>query len=351
VSYETKPIGTDQAEAWDAFVAGHPLGRTWATLAAEKRWRDNGWSLQPVAALTGGVIVAGLTVLTKRLPYTPWAIARIDSLLPAADDVMGSVSALLGAAEQVARERRALEIEARLLLPEDVAVDGVDYGAHIVQGYRGLGYTAVDQFRHTFVLDLRADDETLLKRLTSKCRRDVRKGFREGVTVVNLTDVESLRAFGEAHVRMCRRKALPDQVEAARFDHVLPAFERGYLRLFGAVYEDEPVNMALVDALGMARWEVGASTETLFEKKVPPTGQPLHFGIMQWLRDHGVKYYDMGGAPGREVAKDHPNYPVWRFKKEFGGRYVETIRYHRRTLGLLGGPVMRLVRLSGKLGA
>jgi hypothetical protein len=326
------------------------LGFARITHAARAYWQGNGgWELAPIGAFQGDKLVAGLALFTRRIPYSPWRLGRILAILPLADDVAGSTLALLREAEKVARRQRVLEIDARCMVPEAYPIDGVAYDAGLCQALREAGYLPTEVRDGTYILPINMADEALAESLGKKCRRDVRKGIREGVVVRAMETAEELKLFIDTHREMCLRKDLPAWSQA-RYEGLPPLFERGDVRVFASSYNAQVCNMALIESLGIPRYLLGATTAAAFEKGVPPTGQVLHYAIMQWFRDRGARYYDLGGSPGPEPQEGHPNYTVWRFKHEFGGTYAYWVPYHRRPLGAAGGLLTKLARRLGKLG-
>jgi len=337
------------AERWDAFIAAHPLGKAMATTRGLKAWQASGWSQHLLGAFEGQEVVAGAVACTKKLPHLPWTVARITTFASGGQDRAATASALLAAVRALARRLRAAEIESRCLIPEGVVLNGIPFHADVREELLQAGYAETNSRQGTYMVRIDVDDESLMQSFRSKCRRDARKGLREGVTNEPLDAREDFGFFCESHREMCRRKGLPPVSEAV-YEGMRPMVEAGHLRLFGARYDGHVQNMALVDALGIPRYTLGVATPGAYEKGVPPTGQALHFGIMQWCRDHGKAFYDLGGSPGPEPQPGDPNFSVWQFKYEFGGDYVYMIPYYRRSLGVFGGALMRLARRLGKLG-
>jgi len=338
------------AEGWHDFVAAHPFGNARMTATAERYWQGNGgWRLHSIGAFEGERIVAGLALFTRKVPHCPWRLARILGILPCAEDIVAVTAQLLREAENVAGRERVLEIEARCMVPDDYPIDGVDYAAAVREALAGCGYGAADTTWGTYIIPIDRDDDSLLGSYGKKCRRDVRKGIREGVEVRPMEAAEDLRLFVDTHREMCLRKGLPAWPDA-RYDGLGPLFERGDVRVFGSTYAGGLCNMALIEALGIPRYLLGATTAGAFEKGTPPTGQVLHYSIMQWFRGRGVRYYDLGGSPGPEPEEGHPNYTVWRFKREFAGRYVYWLPHYRRPLSAVGKCLVAAARRLGKLG-
>ncbi|HSW44610.1 MAG TPA: hypothetical protein VLM89_03460, partial [Phycisphaerae bacterium] len=286
--YETKLLDVAQADDWDGLVSAHPFGRGLVTSCSRRHWELNGWSLHVVGLFADKVLRGGSAMVIKRIPRTPWSLARVEALLMDAGDRSGSAVALLKGLERHARALGAAEIELRVPIPESVPIDGVDYYPELRDAVAGSSYEMGTFRPATYLVSLDADDEALLGGYGSKCRRDVRKGLREGVAVEEMRKTEDIRLFFEARGRMAERKGL-DHLSASAFETFLPMFERGYVRLFAAMHAGRTCNMALVDGLGMPRYTLGASMAAAFEKGTPPTGQPLHYEIMRWFRDRGAR--------------------------------------------------------------
>ena len=348
MAYEGRLLSEVEADIWDAFVAKHPFGRGMVATASRQWWGTNGWSLHPIGAFEAGEMVAGAAVVCKKIPCTPWRLARIEALMVNAEDMSGSAEILLAEAERLCRSLGCVEVEIRARIPENTPIDGRDLYTGVQEAVTERGY-ARDAFRPaTYLVPLQRDDEQLLNSYSSKCRRDVRKGLREGVAVTELRADEDLAGFFGAQQQMADRKGIESLSEATQ-KAAQPMYAGGYLRLFAAQYKDLTCNMALVDALGMPRYMLGAATPAAFEKGVPPTGQPLHYEIMRRFRDRGARFYDLGGSPGPVPMEGHPNYTVWRFKHEFGAPYVYMLPYHRKSLSRLGGLALALARKMRRL--
>jgi lipid II:glycine glycyltransferase (peptidoglycan interpeptide bridge formation enzyme) len=110
----------------------------------------------------------------------------------------------------------------------------------------------------------------------------------------------------------------------------------GLMDLFVAEWHETPINYAVVDTVSEPIYHWGATTDAAFSSGCPPTGQLLHFEAMCRYRREGRALYDLGGAPGARPTAPHPNLGVWRFKFNFGGRYVPLIGEWHLELGLAG---------------
>lgn len=348
MSESVQEIGAALEAEWDDFVALHPLGRAFATTAARTLWTARGYALHLIAQTAGQRICAGAALVTKPIPHVPFRFARIEALMPDGADVGGSSAVLIKAAEAVGRRQRVAYLQIPFWIPEGVILEDVDYAGPTARAVRDQSYTNDGQPMATYLADLGGNDEALLERFTSKCRRDVRKGLREGVQVTRLETAEELTEFCERQLEMSERKGVG--VDKAYVPATIgPLFDRGHMMIFAARHEGRICNMAMIDALGIPRYTLGTATPAAFEKGVPPTGQPLHFEIMRCMRDRGKMYYDLGGVPGPVPVEGHPSFTVWRFKHEFGAPYTYMLPLHSKVLGATGRLIVWIARRTGRL--
>lgn len=346
---EAKTLTAANEQEWGALAAAHPFGKALATPEAWVYWQDAGWSQHVVGAFADGRLVGLACLVIRKVSPWPWSLSRLFALLPDASDTPGVSACLLRGVEELARSHRAAEIESQCRIPDPAICGHGEFYEGVRAALVAARYAETPVFRHTYVVRIDVDDDALLGSYQSNCRRDVRKALREGVEVACLDRPEDLHAFCDALERMCLRKGLAEQTSGL-FESYWPLVEKGYFRLFGASYGGVLRNMALIDALGIPQYTLGATLESAFEKGTPPTGQALHYFIMQWFRARGVRYYDLGGSPGPVPQEGHPNYTVWRFKHAFGGPYVHMMHYHRRRLSVPGSLLPVLARRMGRLG-
>lgn len=334
---------------WDAFARGHPLSSCITTSAGRKLCQYRRWPLDLIGALRAGEVRAGAAVVARRVGPLPFSLVRVEAILPDVEDLSGSTRAVLEAVEAYARSRRAWEIETRCTALEDYPLGGIDYSSALRKALAASGYRPVPVRAGTYIVRIDVNDDTLLSSFSRKCRRDVRKGLREGVMVQQVTKPEGFECFVKYQQGMRARKNLPLMRDAALSAYRV-LYDRGFARLFAASYQGRICNMALVDTVGVPRYWFGATAPAAFEKGSPPTGQILHFEIMRVFRDEGLTAYDLGGSPGPEPEEGHPNYTVWRFKHEFGSPFVYRILPHRYEISALGRLVLAAIRRSGRLG-
>ena len=92
-------------------------------------------------------------------------------------------------------------------------------------------------------------------------------------------------------------------------------------QLFLATHDGEVLSGAFILTLGKKAWYMwGAST--IESRKLNPN-ELLHWKIIQWLKQKDYEIYDLQGAVGKDVPKNHPKFGIYLFKRGFGGNFVE----------------------------
>jgi len=96
----------------------------------------------------------------------------------------------------------------------------------------------------------------------------------------------------------------------------------GYLKLFMAYYEGQPIAGTLAFLFGDKAWYIyGASSNSA--RNVMPN-YLLQWTMIKWAKENNCLMYDFRGVPGH-VPEDHPLYGLYRFKKGFNGFYTEFV--------------------------
>jgi|GEM_PF-4359265 len=176
--------------------------------------------------------------------------------------------------------------------------------------------------RHTFILDLQATEETLLKHMDGAARK-IRKAEKEGVTVRSVVSPEELSAFcvlaEETADRVRRRSAytdFPPSFFRTLYQLLSPS---GRARFYVAWYKDQPLAACvfLCSADTMLYYLGGSSRDRELTAKQAPSA--LFWHAIQEAQRLGLRRFDFGGC----TPTDDPNdsrYGVYTFKKRWGGR-------------------------------
>ena len=251
---------------------------------------------------------------------------------------------LLAAADRVAADRSIIEIELRLRVPANDAIEGFEYYSAVTEAVESAGYRAMETFERTYLLRIDQDDDALLTSFSKSCRGTVRRAIKDGADVVIGSGAESLDEFYEPYAETCRRKGAPVVPRETVVDGMAPLVRDGKVLLCHESYAGTKANIVIVDALGVPTYLLGTRTQASVDGEVPSSAQVLQYEIMKHLRDNGKRYYDLGGCEGPTPEKGHPNYGVWRFKHGFRGQYVEFMPYYRKTRGVFSRMLLKLAR-------
>lgn len=261
---------------------------------------DTGQGWRYMATLEGGK--------TGRYLYCPYG--------PVADNPQ-AFDAAIESLLQVARANKCLFVRVE---PID---EGIFAGAAHADFLRGRGFVLSPrqvQPAHTQIIDLTADEETILKGMKSTNRNLHRNIHKKGVTFKtsqNPADLDVLFKFlDETAGRTGFNRQRDDYLrQVARV--LMPA---DAATLYIAKVEREPIGAAFVYDSDDTRTYAHAATS--YEHRKLSAGIPLVTHLIVDAKAKGLKYVDLFGI----APNDDPNHE-WagftKFKKSFGGQSVE----------------------------
>lgn len=176
---------------------------------------------------------------------------------------------------------------------------------------------ARDLYR-TFVLDLTPPLEVLRKQLDGKWRNQLNRAEKNNLTVVSGDGISEFRKFCEVYTQMRERKNFDTTVDISEFAHmqeILPPGQR--MRILLCLVNGVPAAGLVASVMGdSAMYLLGATGDAGLSVK---GAYLLHWTLITWLKERGVRNYDLGGIdPMRNPG-------VFHFKKGFSGRDVTQI--------------------------
>jgi peptidoglycan pentaglycine glycine transferase (the first glycine) len=292
---------------WDDVAARSPSGHVmqssiWAAVRERQGWRAQyvrvGDDL-PVALVLWKDVVAG-----QRIAYVP------RGPVTAPGDGAGLAHAL-GRLAELAREHRAIFLKVDPELDADFAAEPL----------RAAGFFRSSQdiqpVLATLELDLGPDEDALLAAMDKDTRWSVRQGPKKGVSVMEASDDEGLRAFYDLYALTGRRA-----------DFITRTWEY-YRSLWRALIDARLATLRLAHVDGGA--VAGAMTWRCGERVVYQTGATndaarkshaayaLLWECIIGAKREGAKRFDFGGIPTDVERKDDPMYGPYLFKRGFGG--------------------------------
>lgn len=333
------PSGGDASDAWDAYVASHPLATYLQTAAWARVKAANGWTSRLVEAPLGDGTRFGARILLRRPRPVPWTFAY------APRGPLGSTWTEVALAAWDEALRAALGHGgvggggvAHLRIDPEVELDGpLDEGGATRALLERLGWHPAPEVQPsvTRVVDLVADEASLWSDLRSKWRQYVNRARSLGVTVADVDADADPTAFPTLHRIMTetsRRTGTPIRTEAAYRD-VWDAFRPagGARLLFARDPSGEVGAVLLLVRCGTRVVEpYGGMTAAGAERRA---NYLLKWEAIRTSRAGGATSYDMWGLV-------HPG--IRQFKEGFGGREVRLIGAWDLPLSRLGWRAYRL---------
>jgi len=167
----------------------------------------------------------------------------------------------------------------------------------------------------TFLLDLSAPLEELRRNLDKKWRNQLTRSEKNGLEIIAGNGIDEYRRFCRMYKQMRDRKTFETTVDVEEFGRIqedLPETHR--MRILLCEQEGVPVAGVAASAMGdSAIYVLGATSDAGLNAK---GSYLLQWTLIQWLKEHGVKWYDLGGI-NPEV-----NPGVYHFKEGLSGADV-----------------------------
>ena len=212
---------------------------------------------------------------------------------------------------------------------EDAEADPL--GIEITQGLTELGWQFSSdqiQFRNTFLIDLRPEEDDILSRMKSKTRYNIRLASRKGITI-RYGDISELGNLYKMYAETSLRGGFTIRGEEY-YQYLWQAFMREILdsdidpaaQPIIAEFEGTPVAGAVMFRFGGRAWYLHGMS--LPEHSDKMATYLIQWEGMRWAKENGCITYDMWGAPDQFDPSDSM-WGVYRFKRGFGGEVVRTI--------------------------
>jgi peptidoglycan pentaglycine glycine transferase (the first glycine) len=275
---------------WDQFVAGHPGGDHVQTNLWARLKNTQGWKATRLIVYDGERIAAGAQMLYRRTTMGCFGYVVKGPLF--ADENLGLTELVMAELREAQREHRIhflavqpaitdTQMEARLI--------DWEYDASPIE----VASTA------TLCLDLTPSTDDLLAAMRRETRYGIRRSAREGITV-RMGTRGDLPIFLDLLGYTGERQGFstyPLDYYQQMWDLFAPP---GYLQLFIAEYEDEPVSAATVIAFGSTVIGKQRGWSGQHSKRRPNEG--LDWAMIQWAKAQGYRSFDLGGV-NREAAR------------------------------------------------
>lgn len=315
---------TPSPAEWDAFVSRHPRAHVLQQSAWGELKRAYGWSVERVAISEDGRIIAGAQMLFRRLPLRLGALAYL-GMGPLTTSAASS-AALWPAIHACARRHRAVFIKW-----EPGIYTNDDDAARPDPAMLGFSASAQPvQPPRTVLIDIAADEETILARMNQGTRRKIRQSQKHGVRCWQGSRSD-VAAFGQMMQITGARNAFgvhEPGYYALAYDLFVPT---GDATLILAEHAGDLLAGVMVFAKGATAWYLyGASSDV---KRNLMGAYAAQWAALQWARARGCAIYDMWGVPDEDEAALEAQFEsrsdglwgVYGFKRGWGGRVVRSL--------------------------
>jgi lipid II:glycine glycyltransferase (peptidoglycan interpeptide bridge formation enzyme) len=179
----------------------------------------------------------------------------------------------------------------------------------------------------TWLLDLKQDEETILKNMNKNHRNLIRRCEKEEVKIVFSNDKKELNDFNKLHDLTAKKHNF------VRFsdDYVLKEFEsfskNNEVSVLKAYLKNEQNNKLDSSAVvyfykKMAAYRHGASLN--LNNKIP-TPYLLQWSSIKEAKKRGLSYYNFWGIAPEDASPKHPFKGITHFKKGFGGFKIDLL--------------------------
>ena len=274
----------DEDCEWDAFLATvsgahHVQSSLWGLLK-----RTMGYRAARLKLYHEGRLVAGAQLLIRRLRHLG-SVAYVPKGPVIASDAPPVLPRLARELQEYARAERL-----RLLLvqppyrAEAIAAELPRLG--FVPSPVQVGRTA------TCILDLRAEEESLLAGMKRNTRYKIRNAQRRGVHIREGTAQDIAKFHAVLAATAARRNfiAYPESYYRRLWELFAP---EGHVRLSFAEYEGEVVSGHLL--IGFGDTAVNKMSAWMGARTGPPPNELLQWASIRWARNRGHHWYDFDG--------------------------------------------------------
>ena len=309
---------------WDGFVAGHPSGNYMQSHAWGDFQRQSGWEPRYCLVKEGGEIRAAALLLGRSVPGMGGMVfhAPRGPVVDYGDDA--ATSALMQELAEYVGSHGGIFLRCDPYWPELERQAARPPLPHLTRVPRDWSYWNGPRF--VFWLDLQTDEDALFMGMTSRCRNDVRRGYRNGVTVTLGTE-DDIEEFYRLMVLTGHEKGIafhgPDYYR--RLIRLVGGSAQ--VQLFLGTLEDTVIAAGVSVVYGKRAWLLYAASDPAFYKA--RANRTLQWEMIKWAHAKGCVRYDFRGtATNDPPSPQDPGYGVYQFKKSFGPEFTRLIGYY-----------------------
>ena len=299
-------------ESWNNILAQFSdasIYQSWAYGAV--RWGER--NLSHLVLHQDGQVQAAAQLRIVRLPLLPGGIAYLrwgplchaHGQPPFSDVVMEMASRLC--AEYVVRRKHALQV-----LPN--AFPGTERAESFLAAFEKVNLSPMPELGRyrTVMIDLGPEASEVRQQMGRQCRKHLARSEKNDLALEVSDQPEAYRHFVRLYQGMKARKQFETAVSVDEFGRMQDSLiGSSRMHTFLAKKDGEAVGALVCSLMGnTAIYLLGATDGRARELEA---GYFLHWQAMLWLKEHGARWYDLGGID------PETNPGGFQFKSCFGG--------------------------------
>lgn len=267
-------------------------------------------------ALIGGALVVSVHARRGNFLYIPYGPVLDQSLTPA--EVAAAEKALFETIKKMARTNKYHFLRVSPFISNDTATRARYQAA----GFRAAPIHALAEY--TWLLDIRADEPTLLANMEKNHRNLIRRCEREGVRIDISATPEAVADFNRLHDTTASRHKF-HRFSAEYITKEFQAFAtQNQAVVIRAYLPDGTLDSAGIFMYygSMGAYRHGASLVS--DKKIP-SSYLLQWEAIREAKRRGMMWYNFWGIAPDSAPAHHPFRGITHFKKGFGGSPLELL--------------------------
>ncbi len=308
---QVRVLNENDREEWDRFVASQKDSQILQSYEWGEFKSKLGWEHFIIAAEEGSAIKAGISILSRKLPFVKKNFFYAPRGPVASFSSSGYIDALFDGVcvEAALRNAIALKIDPEI---EDKDAEAVN----ILKAKGFIRKRKQVQPRTTSFIDLTKGIDELLKGFEEKTRYNIRLSEKKGVKVREDSSPAGIESFYKMYQETSKRDVFIIHPKSYYLKLKECLIDRGMANVFIAEYQGMPIASLFAFRFGDRVWYMYGASLNDYRNVMP--NHALHWHLIKWAKEKGIKVYDLWGVPS-SPSGGHPLFGVYRFKKGFNG--------------------------------
>ena len=306
---------------YEEFNKNHPKGH----FCQSEKWaqlKDN-WKHEVVTAEDeNGNIKGMMSILIRKMPVVPYTMMYAPRGPVCDVHDKETIMELTKKVKELAKKHKAYVMK----VDPDVSVEDKEFMQIMSEcGYKlqktGKNFEGIQpKFVFRLNVDGKTEDE-IFAQFHTENRRKVRIARDKAGVEVKIGTREDLPEFHKIMVETgLRDKFVVRTLDY--FEKMYDCFAPENLRLYCAYLDGKMIAGTIAILYGDKVWYLYGASSNDNRKAMP--NYLLQWEMMRWSIEAGCKIYDFRGVSG-DISEDNPLYGLYRFKKRFGGDFVEFV--------------------------